>query len=259
MIRNHLIDSQTSQRSSSGGPAFFNPSSYDQQSSGSPSKPTEDLWYTSNGRESPMYSSYAGSNTNTFGDQSNYGGSMTMGSSDPIEDDYENEPPLLEELGIRFDHIWAKTQAVINIKQEISEHILDDTDLAGPLCFCLLLGSCLLLSGKIQFGYIYGFSVFGCLGMHTLINLLHHTPIDFWITASVLGYCILPVVGLAAFHIFFSLQTFFGLILSATCIAWATYGATRLFHAKLHLNDQYWLVAYPCMLLYSCFVLITIF
>ena len=30
------------------------------------------------------------------------------------DDDYENEPPLLEELGIRFDHIWSKTQAVIN-------------------------------------------------------------------------------------------------------------------------------------------------
>ena len=30
------------------------------------------------------------------------------------DDDYENEPPLLEELGIRFDHIWMKTQAVIN-------------------------------------------------------------------------------------------------------------------------------------------------
>lgn len=259
MIRNHLIDPQHSQKV--GGTAFFNPGSYDQQQNGSPSKPTEDLWYTSNGRESPMYSSYNSSAGGfTANDsQTTYGSSMTMGGGDPIEDDFENEPPLLEELGIRFDHIWAKTQAVINIKQEISEHILDDTDLAGPLCFCLLLGSCLLLSGKIQFGYIYGFSVFGCLGMHFLINLLHHTPIDFWVTASVLGYCILPVVALAAFHIVFSLQTFFGLLLSASAIAWATFSATRLFHAKFHLNDQYWLVAYPCMLLYSCFVLITVF
>jgi hypothetical protein len=30
------------------------------------------------------------------------------------EEDYDNEPPLLEELGVRFDHIWAKTQAVIH-------------------------------------------------------------------------------------------------------------------------------------------------
>lgn len=30
------------------------------------------------------------------------------------EEDYDNEPPLLEELGIRTDHIWSKTQAVIH-------------------------------------------------------------------------------------------------------------------------------------------------
>ncbi len=39
------------------------------------------------------------------------------------EEDYENEPPLLEELGIRFDHIWTKTQAVLylnKVKKEIS-------------------------------------------------------------------------------------------------------------------------------------------
>lgn len=29
------------------------------------------------------------------------------------EEDYENEPPLLEELGINFEHIWSKTLAVI--------------------------------------------------------------------------------------------------------------------------------------------------
>jgi hypothetical protein len=28
-------------------------------------------------------------------------------------EDYSNEPPLLEELGVRFDHIFTKTQAVI--------------------------------------------------------------------------------------------------------------------------------------------------
>lgn len=29
------------------------------------------------------------------------------------DEDYENEPPLLEELGINFEHIWSKTLAVI--------------------------------------------------------------------------------------------------------------------------------------------------
>lgn len=29
------------------------------------------------------------------------------------DEDYDNEPPLLEELGINFEHIWSKTLAVI--------------------------------------------------------------------------------------------------------------------------------------------------
>lgn len=42
---------------------------------------------------------------------------MGMGGlGGPIEEDdedYANEPPLLEELGINFEHIWSKTSAVI--------------------------------------------------------------------------------------------------------------------------------------------------
>lgn len=33
----------------------------------------------------------------------------------------------------------------------------------------------------------------------------------------------------------------------------------RLIDAKLSLTELYWLVAYPIMLLYACFVIITIF
>ena len=33
--------------------------------------------------------------------------------------------------------------------QKLQDNILDDADLAGPLFFCLMLGSCLLLAGKV--------------------------------------------------------------------------------------------------------------
>ena len=142
----------------------------------------------------------------------------------------------------------------------MDEHILDDADLAGPLFFCLLLGACLLLSGKIHFGYIYGFSVFGCLGVHSLLNLMHHGyGLDFYRTCSVLGYCLLHVVVLAFLSIFISMKGFFGSLLAVIVIAWCTFTATRIFDAKLQLTEQFWLVAYPTMLFYSCFVLITIF
>lgn len=66
-------------------------------------------WYTS-GRESPMYSYGNYREPMDANQQLN----VASSSTNPDEEDYENEPPLLEELGIRFDHILSKTQAVIN-------------------------------------------------------------------------------------------------------------------------------------------------
>jgi len=245
--------------------------------------PSEDPWFSHNGRESPLnynnppggqsfpfpgvhaqQGGYPSSSSSSYGHSGvmggvGGGGGINGGFSLAGEEDFDNEPPLLEELGIRFDHIIAKTQAVIHPTKPVSEHILDDADLAGPLFFCLLLGACMLLSGKIHFGYIYGFSVFGCAALNAILNLLHPTGIDFWRTCSVLGYCLLPVIALAGIAIVISLKGFLGVIFSFVTIAWSTASATRLFDAKLQLTDQYFLVMYPVALLYSCFVLITVF
>ncbi len=40
--------------------------------------------------------------------------------SNGYEEDYENEEPLLKELGINFDHIWMKIQVVL-INRKIDE------------------------------------------------------------------------------------------------------------------------------------------
>ncbi|KAH3714198.1 hypothetical protein Pelo_19294 [Pelomyxa schiedti] len=58
---------------------------------------------------------------------------------------FASEPPLLEELEINFSHIWAKTKAVLNPFRDIDPNLMDDTDLAGPILFCFLLGVLLLL------------------------------------------------------------------------------------------------------------------
>ena len=58
---------------------------------------------------------------------------------------FEDEPPLLEELGINFDHIRQKTLAVLNPLGKADAGVISDQDLAGPLVFCLLFGSALLL------------------------------------------------------------------------------------------------------------------
>ena len=74
---------------------------------------SEDPWYNSENNtpvyDSKGYKSYDLYNSKNSNDDLNKVSTFNNFN----DDDYENEPPLLEELGIRFDHIWSKTQAVL--------------------------------------------------------------------------------------------------------------------------------------------------
>ena len=70
-------------------------------------------------------------------------------SSGSYSGSFDDEPPLLEELGINFDHIYKKTLAVLNPFSKTEAGIINETDLAGPLVFCLALGATLLLVSLI--------------------------------------------------------------------------------------------------------------
>lgn len=63
---------------------------------------------------------------------------------------YEGEPPLLEELGVNFGHIKTKTLTVLNPLGRIDQHIMDDSDLAGPILFFFLFGGFLWLVGSFH-------------------------------------------------------------------------------------------------------------
>lgn len=194
-------------------------------------------------------------------------------SSYEYDIDIDNEPPLLEELGINLEHILLKTKAVVVPFKRFSGSggsalmdptmIVEDADLAGPLVFALLLGGELLISGKMHFGYIYGFGMFGCLAMTLVLNLISpQQPINFWTVASILGYSLLPVNVLAAVKILLvniaKLSTL-GRVLGLLTVVWSTLASTRLFEVGCGMVDQRYLMAYPIALLYSAFVLITIF
>lgn len=195
---------------------------------------------------------------------------MTQSSSYKAHPGYNpseflDEPPLLEELGINIPHIIAKSRAVIlpvSRKTKEDQHLMDDDDLAGPLFFGLLLGGELLLSAKIHFGYIYGFGMFAWLAMSLILNLLSppDAPISIWTVMSILGYSLLPVNALAAINIFIRMKNMklVGFTLASIIIIWCTLSSTRLFE-KLGLRDQRYLIAYPAMLVYSAFVILTIF
>merc|ERR1719399_513651 len=174
----------------------------------------------------------------TFG-----GGTAAFGGLDGDED-IENEPPLLEELGVNLVHIRSKTYAVLHPSHVASREVLEDADLAGPLVFCLLLGLCQMFSGKLNFGYIYGFGLTGCAGMHMVLNLLSQQEgVDLFRVCSILGYCLLPTVPLALVSVVFSLRGVLGLVLGLGVIGWCTFAATRFFEQALEMSEQRWLIA----------------
>jgi hypothetical protein len=172
---------------------------------------------------------------------------------------FEHEPPLLEELGINFNHIFAKTMCVLNPFKKPPESIINDTDLSGPLVFCIAYGFSLLLLGKIQFGYVYGITALGCLSMYSLLNLMSDNGVSAICISSTLGYCLLPMVILSFLAQVILLNSLHGIIISLMFILWCSLSASKLFVNALHMTNQQLLVLYPCSILYGIFALLNIF
>jgi hypothetical protein len=71
---------------------------------------------------------------------------------------FDDEPPLLEELGIDLSAIARKSAAVLT--HRLSSRALDDgLDMGGALAWALALGALHLLSGKMHFGVVLGWGV----------------------------------------------------------------------------------------------------
>lgn len=215
----------------------------------------------------PAFGNNLGSMDSTFGAGFDMAGSMGVGELPTGvlaafgTSGYSNEPPLLEELGINFQHIKDKTLAVLNpFNKNITSDIMADSDLAGPILFVLLFGTLLLLAGKVQFGYIYGVGLFGVITLHVLFKLMSDkVQIDLIRSASVIGYCLLPLVLISILGVFFSLDNSVGYILSAIAVSWCTYSASAFFVVVLRLHNVRALIAYPLMLFYTVFALMAIF
>ena len=183
---------------------------------------------------------------------------------------FENEPPLLQELGIDFSDIRSKTTAVLHplngtglgfgsMGEADLAAVMDDYDLAGPIVFAATLAFLLLLAGKVHFGVIYGVGSLGCAAVFLLLNLMSEQGVNVYLVASVLGYCLLPIVGLSALAPLVDLASWLGLCLSAFAVLWCSASASSMFVARLGMRQQRWLLFYPILLHYSTFALITMF
>lgn len=227
------------------------------------------------------YSNSSAAN-NTFGGAENVGGGFGVPSTSPITTFTpnfdarhpggnvgnmdtgvdEDEVPLLEELGIDFDHIKQKTFTVLNpFRTVINPAVVSDGDVAGPLVFGLAFGALLMLTGKLHFSYIYGFGLVGCLLIYWLLWLMcpSGASLSLIYVFSILGYCLLPMVFLAGTAIFFALTTYIGLGWTIFIILWCSMSASKLFTTALGMFNQQALIAYPCILFYGVFALLALF
>ncbi|KAH8895460.1 Golgi integral membrane protein [Thozetella sp. PMI_491] len=213
-----------------------------------------------------------GGNIGTIGGFRDQGGLRTGWLAAFSAEGYENEPPLLEELGVDFSHMRARTMAVLNPFSRIEqlESAMNDSDLAGPLLFVVLFGTFLLCSGKVHFGYIYGLALVGSTLLHMILSLM--TPeatrypgnepsagLTFTQSASVLGYCFLPLVLTSLLGVALPLDGTIGYILTSLAICWSTTRSSAIFCAVGKMRDMRVLVAYPVALFYVGFGIITIF
>ncbi|CAF3673939.1 unnamed protein product [Rotaria sp. Silwood1] len=249
---------------------FFNPPSYNQQYTGPTSyelqqqqqqqqnyaRPQQNLPYPSGNFMPSQYNLNSQGNPAQFYRPDDY----NPPSTNPTNPE-DGEVPLLEELGINFDHIFKKTKSVLNPFATPDASILDDVDLAGPLVFCLAFACSLLLLGKIHFGYVYGIVTLGTVGMYGLLNMMTSPdkPCSGLFVTSVLGYCLLPMVILSFSSFLFKLNGLIGLIVALIFILWCSLSASKLFATSLAMIGQQILVAYPCALFYGIFALLTIF
>lgn len=183
---------------------------------------------------------------------------MTSSGGIRAPNSFEDEPPLLEELEIEPRKILDKSLAV-TFMRKLSPEMQQDTDLAGPLLFCVLLGVLLLLQGKLHFGYVFGYGLAGCTLTFLMLNLMSAEGITFDRSTSILGYCMLPLVALAAVGVVANLAGVMGSALTWGAVGLCTFNATRFIEHALQMQHQRYLIAYPVALLYACFALMAVF
>lgn len=143
----------------------------------------------------------------------------------------------------------------------------------------------------MQFGYVYGLALLGSVSLHTILSLMspsdsssgttnpsstpsypgappsssshhdHHLSptLTFARSASVLGYCLLPLVATSLLGIAMPLDTPVGMVVVCLAILWSTYSASGMFIATARMRGMRALVAYPLALFYVGFGIMGVF
>ncbi|OVA03576.1 Yip1 domain [Macleaya cordata] len=174
---------------------------------------------------------------------------------------FEEELPLLEELGINTRQIWRKTVSIMN-PFRVNANLHEDSDLSGPFLFLMAFGLFQLLAGKLHFGILLGWVTVAALFLYVVFNMLagRNGNLDLYRCLSLLGYCMFPMVILSAFSLFIPQGGMGIFIVTAIFVLWSTRVCTRLLVELASCGDEHrGLIAYACFLIYMLFSLLVIF
>ena len=183
------------------------------------------------------------------------GGSVSGGAN------FEDEEPLLDELGIHPEQIWKKTKSILN-PFRVNPIVHKDSDLSGPILLYMSLCLFQLLAGKIQFGVILGWIVVCSIFLYVVFNMLagRNGNLDLHTCTSVIGYCLLPLVIFSAVSLFLPQIGAVRFAIAGFFVFWATRVCTALMVALADGGDEHrGLIAYACFLIYTLFSLLVIF
>lgn len=174
---------------------------------------------------------------------------------------FDEEAPLLEELGINTRHIWRKTVSIL-FPFRLKANLHEDADLSGPFLYLMTFGLFQLLAGKFHFGIILGWVTISALFIYVVFNMLagRSGNLDLYRCLSLVGYCMLPMVIFSAISLFlpsggvviFAMGAVFGL--------WSTKTCTQLLVELSSCGEENrGLIAYACWIVYMLFSLLIIF
>uniref|UniRef100_A0A0E0NTN3 Protein YIP n=2 Tax=Oryza TaxID=4527 RepID=A0A0E0NTN3_ORYRU len=214
---------------------------------------------TSSGANPLPFMSFDVGNAATSSSPPLFAGPIGVGGSGAS---FEDEPPLLEELGINTRQIWRKTLSILHPLRSADPSLHADADLSGPFLFLLSFGLFQLLAGKFHFGIVLGWVTVASLFLYFVFSMLsggRRGDLDLYRCVSLVGYCMLPMVIFSAISLF--LPRGGGLIFGVGMgfVLWSTRVCTRLLAELASSGDEHrGLIAYACWLVYMLFSLLVI-
>ena len=202
---------------------------------------------------------------NPYGGQQPAWNAYGSGQASTSGPSFEDEPPILEELGIDLAGILKKSRAVLIGR--VGADSLRDVDMGGPLIFAASLAALHLLHGKLHFGVILGWSavsytVFWFI-VHQLAGLGSQSNkecIDLYNCSACLGYCLLPMLVTNMVAVFLPHASRVSAVLFGIAAVYCALLAAKLVVKRApFMSEHFATIAYPALLYYVTVALISLY